>query len=264
MASPNTGLKSWLTQPIPQVGMNRLILLSLLILVGEGYAAAASDAGAVSGRVIITKALTKKRITMPAYNLRGVSLKHAEVADAPGETNAVNEFSRVVVYLEGSGLTAGKPATVTLTQKDRRFDPEVVVIPVGSTVSFPNDDPIFHNVFSLSKVKSFDLGYYPIGQTRMVRFDRAGVVQVYCHLHADMSAAILVLDTDRWTQPKDGGSFSLQNIPPGDYELVAWHRTAGFFRRPITVRSHETVTVNLTIPLQAEEADVISARGSGR
>ena len=262
MASLNTGLKSWLTPPIPQVGMNRVILLSLLILAGAGDAAAASDAASVSGRVILTRVLTKKRITMPAYNLRGISLKPAEARGSSGETDIVDEFARVVIYLEGPGLPAGKPAPVTLTQKDRRFDPAVVVIPVGSTVSFPNDDPIFHNVFSLSKVRSFDLGYYPAGQTRLVRFDRPGVVQVYCHLHADMSAAILVLDTDRWTRPNNGGSFSLHDVPPGNYELVAWHRTAGFFRRPITVRSHETLTVNLTIPLQ-EEAALLAPR-SGR
>jgi plastocyanin len=250
--------------PISQVDMNKVTLLSLLILGGAGHALAALDTGSVVGRVIITKALTKKRITMPAYNLRGVSLNPAEADSAPSEADGANEFSRVVVYLEGPDLTSGKPATVTLTQKDRRFDPAVVVVPVGSTVSFPNDDPIFHNVFSLSKVKSFDLGYYPIGQTRMVRFDRPGVVQVYCHLHADMSAAILVLDTDRWTRPNDGGSFSLQDVPPGNYELVAWHRTAGFFRQKVSVHSRETLTVNLTIPLQAEEADAISAPGSGR
>jgi len=240
-----------------------MIFLSLLILVGAGPAAAASDAGSVSGQVIVTKALTKKRVTMPAYNLRGVSLAQPETSAAAGAVSGVDEFSRVVVYLEGPGLAAGKPMTATLTQKDRRFAPEVVVVPVGSTVSFPNNDPIFHNVFSLSKVKPFDLGYYPDGQTRLVRFDKPGLVQVYCHLHADMGAAILVLDTAQWTRPSDRGSFSLQDVPPGNYELVAWHRTAGFFRRHITVRSHETVTVNLTIPLQTEEA-TLSAPGSGR
>ncbi|HXJ95505.1 MAG TPA: carboxypeptidase regulatory-like domain-containing protein [Terriglobia bacterium] len=243
--------------------MTRAIFLSLLILAAAGQAAAASDAGSVAGRVIITKALTKKRITMPAYNLRGVSLAEPKTAAKPDGMSGVDEFSRVVVYLVGPDLAAGKPVTVTLTQKDRRFDPEVVVIPVGSMVSFPNDDPIFHNVFSLSKVKSFDLGYYPKGQTRLVRFDKPGLVQVYCHLHADMSAAILVLDTDRWTRPGDGGTFSLQDIPPGNYEVVAWHRTAGFFRRQVTVRSHETVTINLTIPLQTEDS-TLSAPGSGR
>jgi plastocyanin len=243
--------------------MNRLVLLSLLTLAAAGLALADSGAGAVAGRVMITKALTRKRISMPAYNLRGVALAQPETVARAG-AGSVDEFSRVVVYLEGPGLAPGKPATVTLTQKDRRFDPSVVVVPVGSTVSFPNADPIFHNVFSLSRVKSFDLGYYPAGQTRTVRFDRPGVVQVYCHLHADMSAAILVLDTSRWVRPDGAGGFSLQDVPPGDYELIAWHCTAGFFRRKITVHSHETLAVNLDIPVQVEDANAIATPGSGR
>jgi plastocyanin len=241
--------------------MNRLVLLSALTLAAA--APALADSGAVAGRVMITKALTRKRISMPAYNLRGVALAQPEAAARSG-TGSVDEFSRVVVYLEGPGLPSGKPATVTLTQKDRRFDPSVVVVPVGSTVSFPNADPIFHNVFSLSRVKSFDLGYYPAGQTRMVRFDRPGVVQVYCHLHADMSAAILVLDTSRWARPDGAGAFSLQDVPPGDYELIAWHCTAGFFRRKVTVHSRETLAVSLDIPVQVEDANAIAAPGSGR
>jgi plastocyanin len=244
--------------------MNRVILLSLLALTGGGQAVAVSDSGVIAGRVVITKALTRKRVSMPAYNMRGVSLATPDSATVAGATSGLDEFSRVVVYLEGPGLAAGKPTTVTLTQKDRHFDPEVVVVPVGSTVSFPNDDPIFHNVFSLSKVKSFDLGYYPAGQTRLVRFSQPGVVQVYCHLHADMSAAVLALDTDKWTRPDEAGSFSFRDLPAGTYELVAWHRSAGFFRRKITIRSGETLPVNFTIPLHTEDAGPISAPGTGR
>jgi plastocyanin len=163
----------------------------------------------------------------------------------------VDELSRVVVYLEAPGLDPAPPVSATLTQRNRRFDPEFVVILVGSTVSFPNADPIFHNVFSLSKIKAFDLGYYPAGQTQVVRFDRTGVVQVYCHLHADMGAAILVLPTALWTRPLPDGSFSLPRVPAGSYELVVWHRSAGFFQRRVTVNRDETLAVDLEIPLNA-------------
>ncbi|HEY6293651.1 MAG TPA: carboxypeptidase regulatory-like domain-containing protein [Terriglobia bacterium] len=136
------------------------------------------------------------------------------------------------------------------------------MVPVGSTVSFPNADHIFHNVFSLSKVMLFDLDYYPAGQTRLVTFKRPGVVQVYCHLHADMGAAILVVPTDRWTRPRPDGSFSLTGVPAGSYELVAWHRAAGFFRKRITLRAGEPTAVDLTIPLRGpEESGPVAERG---
>jgi plastocyanin len=213
----------------------------------------------IKGRVVVSKALTKKRVTMPSYQLRGVAVDALNVESSHNVAPVVDELSRVVVYLEAPGLDPGTPITATLTQRNRRFDPEFVVVPVGSTVSFPNADPIFHNVFSLSKVKAFDLGYYPDGQAQIVRFDRPGVVQVYCHLHADMAAAILVVPTALWTRPRPDGSFSLPGIPPGDYELVAWHRSAGFFRRRVALNRDETVTVDFQIPLHESYPFLASA-----
>ena len=98
------------------------------------------------------------------------------------------ERSRVVIYIEGTGSPADHPITETITQTGRRFSPELVVIPAGSSVSFPNMDPIFHNVFSLSKAKSFDLGNYSKGETRVVSFSKPGIVYVDCHLHPNMAA----------------------------------------------------------------------------
>src|SRR6202011_3296455 len=104
------------------------------------------------------------------------------------QADAVNEFDRLVVILEGS-TDRPKPAeSVVIEQKNMRFEPDFVVVPVGSTVQFPNADPIFHNIFSLSKSQPFDLGYYPQGQSRTVKFHNPGVIQVYCHIHANMYA----------------------------------------------------------------------------
>jgi plastocyanin len=214
-----------------------------------------ADQATITGRVVVTKALTKKRVTMPSYQLRGASVDLREQEKSRKDLPVIDELSRVVVYLEGSGLDPAAPTKdATLTQRNQQFDPEIVVIPVGSTVSFPNADPIFHNIFSLSKVKQFDLGYYAAGQARSVTFDRLGVVEVYCHLHANMSASILVLPTAFWTRPAPDGSFSLPSISPGTYELVAWHRSAGFFRRRVTIRGGETLAVDLVIPLKAQES----------
>jgi plastocyanin len=243
--------------------MNRARALLVLIACVAAASVPAAGQASLTGHVAVTKVLTKKRITLPSYQLRGAAIAAAEPA-SPLSASGADELARVVVYLEGPGLIRGAPAAVTLTQKNRRFDPEIVVIPAGSTVSFPNADPIYHNVFSLSKVMQFDLGYYPTGQTRLVKFERTGVVQVYCHLHTDMSAAILVVPTTSWTRPASDGSFSLPGIPAGVYTLVAWHRSAGFFRKQITVRGSQPETVDLIIPVRVSEEAEAPAGGSGQ
>lgn len=214
-----------------------------------GVTAAAGQA-TLTGRVIITKVMTKKRVTMPSYEMRGVTVNSENPDKSAGGDTSVNELSRVVIYLEGPGLKPSAPVQGTLAQKNRRFEPDIVVVPVGSSVSFPNHDLIFHNVFSLSKVKQFDLGYYPSGETRTVKFDRPGVVQVYCHIHPDMNAAIVVLPTGLWTRPSPDGGYSISAISPGAYTLVVWHRSAGFFRRHITVSEGATLAEDVVIPIK--------------
>ncbi len=235
--------------------MNGIVLALLLCgLSTAGTLEAVAAGGSVTGHVVITKTMTKKRVTLPAYDMRGVQVETPSPAKSSNSNLAVDELARVVVYLESPGLKSGEPTTATLTQKNRRFDPEIVVVPTGSTVSFPNDDPIFHNVFSLSKAKQFDLGYYPAGQTRSVKFEKPGIVQVYCHLHPDMSAAIVVLSTPFWMRPEKGGEFNFADVPPGAYDLVAWHRSAGFFRRHITVTEGGSTDENFVIPVKDIES----------
>jgi plastocyanin len=217
-------------------------------LLGIGIWTSVCFAGDVNGRVVITKSLTKKRVTLPSYQLRTSALPLQQE-----DSSSVDELDRLALYLEGPKLSRGAPVRAELNQLDIRFKPEILVVPVGSTVSFPNSDPVFHNVFSLSKAKQFDLGYYPAGQSRAVKFDQAGVVQVYCHLHSHMSAAILVVPTAWHTKPKTDGTFSLSGIPPGMHTVVAWHKSAGFFRREIDVSETGTVEVDFTIPIRYQE-----------
>lgn len=240
-----------------------VLILSGCFLAGT---AGAAEPGEIAGRVIVTRALTKERVSLPAYALRGVAMGPADAEKAaPRKRSRANELSQVVVYLEGPGLPKGAPVTATLAQKGRRFDPDFVVVPVDSTVSFPNDDPIFHNVFSLSRAKKFDLGYYPQGETRKVKFDQPGVVQVYCHIHSDMSAAILVVPSAFWTRPAADGSFSFKNVPPGSYEIIAWHRSAGLFRYRTTVEPRQRRVVEIEIPVREADASAASTgAGSGR
>ena len=211
------------------------------------YFALHATAAELNGHIQITKAFAKKRVTLPAYQLRGVS-----VPQKPDTSGSINEYSELVVFLEGNLPDADKPVHAELLQQNRQFDPRVLAVPVGSTVVFPNADPLFHNVFSLSSAKKFDLGYYPAGEARTVKFDNPGVVQVYCHLHPNMYAAIVVVPNRWYTHPAEDGTFSLHDVPPGAYKLVAWHMNGGFFHKTVRITGDAT-EVLLSIPIRDEE-----------
>ncbi len=199
----------------------------------------------IDGTVVIKRRLTRPRVTAPVSSYdRGIAVK----LDSGSNLDALAiERSRVVVYLDGQFPTV--PATATLEQKNRQFVTDTIVVPVGSTVSFPNRDPIFHNVFSLSKPKSFDLGNYSKDHTRSVDFDKPGIVFVNCHLHPNM-AAVIVVSPNQWATKADpAGRFTLQDVPPGSYTIVAWHRAAGFFRQTVRVAKDQAPAVEFIIPL---------------
>ena len=223
---------------------------SLLVLICcSGLLAPYGGAANLNGRIVITRRITKKRITLPAYQLRGVS------SLPPESAGPLIEYRNIVVFLEDNLADSGneEPIRAELVQRNRRFEPQIVVIPVGSTVSFPNEDPIFHNVFSLSSVKQLDLGYYPAGRTRVTKFDQPGVVQVYCHLHPNMYAAVVVVP-NRWhTLPADDGTFSLKDVPTGKHRLVAWHMSAGFFRKAVHVLPGGGGDIVISMPVHDAE-----------
>jgi plastocyanin len=204
----------------------------------------------LNGRIVVTKAIVNKHLTPPVYQLRGASptpaLQNSELATLASD---------VIVFLEGHSADAARPIRAQLQQRGQRFEPQLLVVPAGSAVSFPNADPIFHNVFSLSGAKKFDLGYYPAGETRTVRFDEPGVVKVYCHLHPNMYAAIVVVPNRWFTQPADDGAFKLQDVPPGSYRLVAWHISAGYSRRNVEVSAMPGPDVIVNIPVRDRERD---------
>ena len=201
----------------------------------------------IHGTIQIERKLTRHNVT-PSVGLyqRGASVELGE--DPVGDPLGF-ERSHVAVYIEsGPGVPASARTKATIEQRDRRFAPDLVVVPAGSTVSFPNFDPIFHNVFSLSKPKSFDLGNYPKGQTREVTFGTAGVVAVYCHLHSNMSATILVSPTQWVARADSEGAFTLKGVPSGSYTVVAWHKAAGTFRRKVTVVEGKPLEISFTLP----------------
>jgi plastocyanin len=228
--------------------------LKVLIVLWAAVALAAGcSAQDITGTILIKKKLTKPSVTaaVSVYQ-RGAAVKLGKDAQ---EDPIAFERSRVVVYLEGPAVTETDPSShpaLEVEQIDRRFSPDLVAVPAGSAVSFPNMDPIFHNIYSLSKPKSFDLGNYDKGQTRKVVFPKPGIVEVYCHLHPNMAATIVVTPNRWYARPDRSGQFRIPNVPPGQYTVVAWHKSAGFFRKTVVVESGHDTSVDFFIPIDVD------------
>src|SRR5712691_2175884 len=171
---------------------------------------AAQEPGSVRGRVSIGIPVTAKRGTS-TYS-RSVHT----IALAPE-----SELRHVVVYLKDAPKTRVAPMRAEISQRGENFVPHVVAVTVGSEVDFPNEDPIYHNVFSLSRVKTFDLGRYPKGKSRGERFDKPGVVKVFCQIHSHMSATVMVFDHPWFSIPDEQGMYDLEAVPPGAHQLTA-------------------------------------------
>lgn len=154
-----------------------------------------------------------------------------------------------VVYLEGAFPTAStSPAFVTnqVFQLGMQFHPAVLPIQVGTTVAFPNEDDFYHNVFSYSKPKRFDLGRYRKDDRPppTIIFDKPGVVKLYCEIHHYMRGVILVLDTPYFTRTQTNGLYRLENLPPGNFMLNAWIDEKHIFKKPVTLEPDQRLHVD--------------------
>ena len=135
-----------------------------------------------------------------------------------------------------------------MAQKDTAFVPHVLPVLVGTTVAFPNDDPIFHNVFSASPVHKFDLGLYPQGKSRSTTFDRPGIVQIGCNVHAQMSAYVVVLDEPYFAVPNARGVYELTGLPLGRYTIKVWHPDFASVSQPFTLeRDGQVLTLDFDL-----------------
>ncbi len=140
--------------------------------------------------------------------------------------HAPTDRRRSVVYLESAPRAAFEQRDeprAKLDQRDEAFVPHVLAIVAGTTVDFPNNDKTYHNVFSLSPIKPFDLGRYAVGRSKSVRFDRPGIIRVFCDIHSHMSAFILVFAHRHFAVTDDEGRYRLDNVPPGTYTVIAWN-----------------------------------------
>jgi plastocyanin len=231
--------------------LQALVLASLAVLAGNArvagvWPAASTAAGSASavlpqqplalrGRVDIGRVLSSSR---PAPRTAG--------AEDPGPPDV---YRQAVVFIDPPPDRYERPVEfhAKMNQKDERFIPHLLAIPVGSVVDFPNDDRTYHNVFSLSKPKRFDLGRYAAGQSKAVRFDRPGIVRVFCEIHSHMNAFILVFDHRFFAITDEAGRFRIDRVPPGTYTVTAWYEGAAQQTETVTVAPGTGAEVNFVL-----------------
>lgn len=154
---------------------------------------------------------------------------HLELRDShDARVRSKSDFSGVVVSLTPASGDArpAAPVHARMIQQNKSFIPHVLAIPAGSTVDFPNFDPIFHSAFSNYSGQVFDVGLYPPGTSQRVRFTRVGVVRIFCNIHSSMSAVIVVLGSPYFTVSNRDGTFTIPNVEPGEYRLDVFHERA--------------------------------------
>ena len=170
--------------------------------------------GGIRGRVEV------HRVVVPAE-------RRPSVADfgAP-PPREIPDLRRAVVYLEkgpAAALESREPVRAQMDQRNETFLPHVLAIDAGTLVDFPNNDTTYHNVFSLSKTRKFDLGRYARGKSKSIRFERPGVVRIFCDIHSHMSAFVLVFSHPYYAKAEADGRYRIDNVPPGTYTVSAWH-----------------------------------------
>jgi plastocyanin len=205
---------------------HRLWALGVGLWALSGGTLAQSPGAAIRGRVEV-------RLAAPAVERRpNVNELGMHAAHEAGD------LRRSVVYLESAPSLAFPEVDrqrVSMDQRNETFVPRVLAITVGTTVDFPNSDGVYHNVFSLSGPRRFDLGRYPAGRSRSVRFDRPGIVRVFCEIHSHMSAFILVFNHRYFAVTGADGRYQINRVPAGRYTLVAWHEGSIRESRPVVV-----------------------------
>jgi plastocyanin len=193
----------------------------------------AAQTGSIAGRVELE--VQAARRTADRYG--GTTAASQEVQPVPA-----------VVYLVGSVAGSSPPSRpVEMIQKDSAFTPAAVVVGVGSSVDFPNEDPFFHNVFAYSEARRFDLGRYPQGESKSVDFPEPGVVDVYCEVHDVMRGVIIVTENPFYALVGVDGSFRIDGVPAGTYQVSIWSADHQGQEQTVTVTDGETTRVDVEL-----------------
>ena len=180
-----------------------------------------------------------------------LSDRRPNVADlGAGGQRDVSDRLRSIVYLETAPRGAfeqAEPGHAVMNQRNETFVPHVLALSTGTVVDFPNSDRIYHNVFSLSKPAPFDLGRYAAGRSKAIRFDRPGIVRVFCEIHSHMSAFILVFGHPFFTITDGDGRYRLDNVPPGTYSVIAWNEGTASDAAPVAVPNGGTAELDIAV-----------------
>jgi len=213
-----------------------LVRIAIVLMLGAGalslHAGSRQQSGIIRGRVeILDRARTGSRPNI------------GEIASAPAHHDALDRRASVVYLKSGpreafAELPSGR---ARLDQRHEQFVPHVLAITVGTIVDFPNNDITFHNVFSLSREKPFDLGRYPAGKTKSVRFDRPGVISVFCDIHSHMSAFILVFNHPYFAITDGDGRFTIPGIPAGTYPVAVWSEAGEAEPQIVTINEGSSI-----------------------
>jgi plastocyanin len=219
------------TRPRWASGGRRLALLLFVPTLGPALAARV-QAAELSGHVTLLGGGEPQMASLNPYPGSMGACEPAPVRRADDPRDLVLTLAGGPAAVAGAAPAGAPPR---LVQVSRSFAPRVLGVRVGTRVDFPNEDSVFHNVFSYSKAKRFDLGYYGKGKSKSVVFDEPGLIKVFCDIHASMSAYILVVDAPFVTQPDAAGEFRFPDLPAGDYQLKLWHPERGELSRAVTV-----------------------------
>ena len=200
--------------------------LSALLLIGLLLAAAAAGGATLAGSVTLVAAGKPRQ-----------------------------DASNTVVWIEGAPRAGSSRGKAEMQQASKRFQPHVLAVSKNATVEFPNSDPIYHNVFSVSGANRFDLGLYRSGASKAKKFEETGLVRVYCNIHPQMIGFVMVVDSDFVAVTGPDGAFHFDNVPPGSYVVKTWHEEGGESGQPVTVRAGGEVPLALRLEVSGAKPE---------
>jgi plastocyanin len=233
-AAEGTSIRAKIARAIVVASLSSVVLLPL----SAGREAQAARPGTIRGRVELRRPPTAadRRPTV------------TELGTPAGRD--VPDLLRSIVYLDSAPRGAFETSDgghAVMDQRNESFVPHVLAITTGTTVDFPNSDRFYHNVFSLSKPKTFDLGRYAAGHSKSIRFDRPGIVRVFCDIHSHMNAYILVFSHPFFALTDRDGRYRIDTVPSGTYGIVAWNEGTSSDIRSVTVPDGGTAEIDFTI-----------------